>query len=71
MKTRYQFIHFNDLRETGTFDCCSNRDGTVLGSCSFFKLWGQWVFSQSGSGRVLSADCLLDVAHFMNQLPKP
>jgi hypothetical protein len=70
MKTTYRFIKFTEHKrpEGVQWDCVNNKSGHVLGTCSYYAPWRQWVFSQHGPDIVFSADCLTDIAHFMGQL---
>lgn len=67
MKLWYRFIHFEE--GPGGWNCINNSE-TVLGRCEFYRPWRQWVFTQERESVVFSADCLRDIAHFMEQLPK-
>lgn len=68
MKTRYKYITFHKRPLDGTWVCCTNSDGYVLGKCSYYGAWGQWVLGDIGCCAEFSADCLDDIAAFLRQL---
>lgn len=72
IKTRYRFIHFTqDTQEPRKWHCRNNKQPDyTMGVVGFYYQWKQWIFTQSGPDYVFSADCLRDIAHFMEQLPK-
>jgi hypothetical protein len=65
-RTRFPFIHF---AQSGPewFCCRNNKTGVELGTVTWYKPWGQWVFEASGTA-VFSADCLADVRTFILSL---
>ena len=73
MKTEYRFIHFEDMTCEGdkhlTFNCYNTKHGDSLGLVSWLKEWKQHVFIPSDRTE-FSADCLRDIADFMEQLAR-
>lgn len=74
MKTKYRFIHFlpveKDFASFGEWICHGNKDDVKLGVCEYYSPWKQWQFVPAGENVAFTADCLRDIAHFMQQLPK-
>ena len=70
MKTRYKFIHFVfehcEIGE-GVWTCRNNKTDTILGGLDYAPRWRQFVFS-ADEDAVFSADCLRDIAEFIDAL---
>lgn len=68
MKTKYKYIHF----EKGGigYICFNTKSKDDLGLIEWYAPWRRWVFWPDNSDVILSSDCLDDISHFMNQLPK-
>ena len=71
MKTRYRFIHFVEEGRQGVWACRNNKSGDRIGVVLFYQPLKQWVWQQPVLWSRFDDDCLLDIAHFMNQLKKP
>jgi hypothetical protein len=74
MKTRYKYIHWTDQGEllqgvAQMWRCQNNRTGNCLGFAVYNAAWKKWMFSPAEFTE-FSIDCLRDIAHFMEQLPK-
>ena len=67
LKTEYKYIRFE--QELKTWVCKNKRHDSFLGSIVYLKEWRQFVF-QPPSGTEFSADCLRDIADFLEQLNK-
>lgn len=71
MKTKYKYIEFVQTTLHGFWNCLNIKSRAELGSVSYYKAWGQYVFEPYELGDVIfSSDCLRDVAHFLDQLNK-
>lgn len=66
LRTHYRFVEFIDMGKR--WNCVNRTHRKVLGSCTPYAAWRQWVFSQSGPDCIFSADCLRDIADFLEQL---
>ena len=68
MKTKYKHIEFVGAEDT--WWCYTRKDDTQLGICDYGTVkkntWEFVPFSRIG----FSADCLRDIAHFLEQLNK-
>ena len=68
MKMDYHFIRF--IKDRGeNWICTNSRSGDPLGSVEEYADWDQFVFVPRESV-IFSADCLVDIAHFLRQLSK-
>lgn len=72
-KTVYRFIKFVEidaLRVSGrqAWYCLNKKSETRLGEVGYYPTWRQYVFVAASRVIVFSADCLRDIAHFMEQL---
>ena len=73
MKTRFKFIHFveagPDARWDGRYwSCRNNKSAAELGIVFSYSPWKQNVFQQTEQAAIFSADCLRDIAAFMEGL---
>ncbi len=69
MKTKFKYIHFKHDPKDNTWECLNTKHRQVLGGVWYYNLWKKWVFV-SEPAAVFSADCLRDIAEFMEQLKK-
>lgn len=67
LKTEYKFIRFE--KELTVWCCKNKKHGDMLGTISYCNAWKLFVF-QPPSGTEFSADCLRDIADFLEQLNK-
>lgn len=73
MKTRYKYIHFEELHLADgplRYFCLNNKDGGELGYVEYYESWQTWVFS-ADHNCVFNSSCLRDIADFMKQLGAP
>lgn len=73
LKTRYKFIHFEELEflqtgKTKHYNVNSNSSKDLLGMVEWECGWRQYVFTPSGSDVIFSVGCLLDIIDFIKQL---
>jgi len=68
MKTRYKYIHFDDVQDCGWY-CYNNRNDDSLGCVTFYPIWKQWVIDFRPD-MVFNNQCLRDIADFLDQLNK-
>lgn len=71
MKTKYKFIHFEEIKEgeyKGIWQCKNNKSNAVLGHVSCYKQWKEYIFAQYEQEAIFSKGCLLDIVDFMDQL---
>jgi len=66
MKTKYKYIHFDELLDYGYY-CYNNKTDEDLGPVMYYSPWRQWVF---GKDPVFNSSCLRDIADFLEQLNK-
>ena len=64
MKTRYRFIHFKQAQDLWV--CFNNKTNDPLCSLEYYAPWKQWVLAAKSPTSVFSADCLTNIAHFLN-----
>ena len=69
IKTRYMFIEFNEILENVQWMCVNRKEQDMLGVVSYYPRWRQWVFEPERYCQ-FSVDCMQDIIHFINQLPK-
>ena len=70
MKTKYKDIEFETTLLNGIWSCM-HRSGTELGMVEFYERWGQFVFEPNSEvSLIFSAQCLCDIADFLDQLNK-
>ncbi len=71
MKTKFRFIEFVSTPTIqNCWACLNNRSREPLGGVEWYKPWKQYIFNASETA-VFSADCLRDIAAFMEAAPKP
>jgi hypothetical protein len=72
VKTRYQYIHFEvkrELTKIKIWSCRNNSTRSELGEVKWYAPWKQYCFyHRVGIPSVFSADCLRDVADFIERL---
>jgi len=70
MKTQFRFIEFvSHSAFPEVWVCRNKRDKGILGGVEWYPQWKQFTFSASESS-VFSADCLRDIADFLDQTKK-
>ena len=69
MKTRFKFIKFDQAPTSDGMQwfCDNNKSGDNIGVAVYYEPWRQWVFEAVDTA-VFSADCLRDIAEFMEGL---
>ena len=71
MKTRYEYIYFEDEevanRKTKVFACNNRSSHVTLGYVAWHNGWHQYCFNPN-EGMVFSSGCLQDICHFIKQL---
>lgn len=68
MKTVFKFIEFlANVTAPELWTCYDRKALTVLGKVEWYDPWKQYIFSADRSA-VFSADCLRDIATFMEGL---
>ena len=71
LRTKYKHIRFESYMDSMThWHCVANNGGAFLGSVEYYKPWKRFVFYASTVSCVFSADCLRDIADFLEQLEK-
>lgn len=68
LKTEYKFIRFVQFKSQRWY-CENKKHGDLLGGVVFCSQWNQYTFAPP-SGTEFSADCLRDIADFLEQLNK-
>ena len=65
MKTKYKYIEFEDQ---GHYWLCRNHKyGGNIGMVEYNARWKKWEYVP-GNNTAYTADCIADIAQFMNQL---
>ena len=68
MRTKFKYIHFVEQPdEPNIWDCRNTKHGDDLGVVFYYHPWKIFGFIPEGRP-VFSADCLRDIAEFMEQL---
>jgi hypothetical protein len=67
LKTEYKFIRFEKQVGRDRWYCFNKKHGDMLGGVAYLSRWRCFVF-QPPSGTEFSADCLRDIADFLEQL---
>lgn len=68
-KTQFKYIHFEkDDEHAGQWNVVNNKSCSLLGTLLFYAPWNRVIFTQAAEGIVFSADCLRDIASFMEEL---
>ena len=81
MKTKYQYIHFEETpnlgKKTSKWECMNSKSKYTLGWVYWYGAWRQYVFepwvSPSTSiyeGEIFNKGCLDDISDFLDQLNK-
>jgi len=73
MKTKYKFIHFEEIPylqtgKTKHYDCLNNRTNDSLGIVEWERGWRQYIFNPSSTSVIFSVGCMLDIIDFIKQL---
>ena len=72
MKTRYEFIRFEEVEKkpkTSVYHCLRNSSGDVLGEVKWYGPWRQYCFYPAFS-TVFNSGCLDGIVDFLRQLKK-
>ena len=70
MKTKYKYIHFEEVGEVAGWLCLNNKSNDLLGTVTYYTQWQQYVI-QFERECIFNNQCLLDIADFLKQLKKP
>ena len=72
MQTRYKHIYFEGgvgmIEGFPVYQCCNNHTGEVLKSIEYYTPWGEYCAYDTYPTAFFSADCLRDIASFLDQL---
>jgi len=68
MKRCYKYIHFGETNlSRREFSCRNTKSGEQLGKVKSYPRWGRYCYFPTTQA-VYSADCLRDIAHFLEQV---
>jgi len=70
MKTKYEYISFEQVSDTGKttiWQCRNNNLGNHLGIIKWYGPWRQYCYFPTNQG-IYSRGCMDDINGFMNQL---
>ncbi len=69
-KTKYKHIYFTESPDKKIWLCRNTKSQKTLAALAYYKPWHRYCIVEFWDDVVFDADCLRDIAHFLDQLNK-
>ena len=64
------FIEFKPAIEFMGYNVWNKKSKKIIGEITYYTLWRKYVFRAIDNEIILSSDCLIDIAKYLEQLDK-